>query len=83
VALCGDSKVLSVEHFPQLETETAIFDQLERHKSLKQKLQSVERQIVIDALEKTGGNVTRAAEMLEVTRQHLHNKIKQYKIQQS
>lgn len=83
IALCGDSKVLSTEHFPQLEPETAIFDQLERHKSLKQKLQSVERQIVIDTLEKTGWNVTKAAEILEVTRQHLHNKIKQYEISQS
>jgi two-component system response regulator AtoC len=83
VALCGDSKILSAEHFPQLESDTAIFDQLERHKSLKQKLRSVERQIVIDTLEKTGWNVTRAAEILEVTRQHLHNKIKQYSISQS
>ena len=83
VALCGDSKILSSEHFPQLESDTAIFDQLDRHKSLKQKLQSVERQIVIDTLEKTGWNVTRAAEILEVTRQHLHNKIKQYSISQS
>ncbi len=83
VALCGDSKILSAEHFPQLESETAIFDQLDRHKSLKQKLRSVEKQIVIDTLEKTGGNVTKAAEILEVTRQHLHNKIKQYEISQS
>ena len=83
IALCGDSKILSAEHFPQLESETAMFDQLERHKSLKQKLQSVERQIVIDTLEKTGWNVTRAAEILEVTRQHLHNKIKQYDISQN
>jgi Nif-specific regulatory protein len=83
VALCGDSKILSAEHFPQLESDTAIFDQLERHKSLKEKLQSVEKQIVIDTLEKTGWNVTRAAEILEVTRQHLHNKIKQHGISQS
>jgi Nif-specific regulatory protein len=83
LALCGESKLLSAEHFPQLEPDSKAFEQLERHKSLKEKLQSVERQIIIDTLEKTDWNVTKAAEILEVTRQHLHNKINQYKIRQS
>jgi two-component system response regulator AtoC len=83
LALSGDSKTLSEEQFPQLEAEKAALNDLERHKSLKQKLQAVEKQIVIDTLEKTGGNITKAAEILEVTRQHLHNKIKQYGISHS
>ncbi len=83
LALSGDSKVLREEQFPQLETGTATFSDLERHKTLKQKLQVVEKQIIIDTLEKTGGNITKAAEILEVTRQHLHNKIKQYGISHS
>ena len=80
LALSGDSRMLSEEQFPQLEPEAPAFGNLERHKSLKQKLQAVEKQIVIDTIEKTGGNITKAAEILEVTRQHLHNKIKQYDI---
>ena len=83
LALSGDSKMLSEEQFPQLEAEKAALGDLERHKSLKQKLQAVEKQIVIDTLEKTRGNITKAAEILEVTRQHLHNKIKQYDISHS
>jgi len=83
LALSGDSKMLSEEQFPQFDPEAAAFCNLERHKSLKQKLQVVEKQIVIDTLDKTGWNITKAAEILEVTRQHLHNKIKQYGISHS
>ena len=83
LALSGDSRMLSEEHFPQFEQESASLGDLERHKSLKQKLHVVEKQIIADTLEKTGWNITRAAEILEVTRQHLHNKIKQYGISQS
>jgi Nif-specific regulatory protein len=82
LALCGDSKLLSAEHFPQLDPDSAAFESLERHKSLKEKLHSVEKQIIIDTLNKTEWNITKAAEVLEVTRQHLHNKIKQYNISQ-
>jgi transcriptional regulator with PAS, ATPase and Fis domain len=80
LALSGDSSTLSIEHFPQLQNDAGLFDQLESRKSLKEKLRAVEKQIIIEALEKAGGKVTKAAELLEVTRQHLHNKIKQYDI---
>ncbi len=83
LALSGDSRMLSEEQFPQFEQESAALGDLERHKSLKQKLHVVEKQIIADTLEKTGWNITKAAEILEVTRQHLHNKIKQYGISQS
>jgi Nif-specific regulatory protein len=80
LALSGESTVLSLEHFPQLRTDTDIFDQLEHRKSLKEKLRAVEKKIIIETLEKTNWKITKSAEILEVTRQHLHNKIKQYKI---
>ncbi|UCF06399.1 MAG: sigma 54-interacting transcriptional regulator [bacterium] len=80
LALCGESMVLTPEHFPQLESDIGIFQQLERKKSLKDKLRAMERKIVIETLEKTNYKVTKAAEILDVTRQHLHNKIKQYNI---
>jgi Nif-specific regulatory protein len=80
LALCGDSRLLTTVHFPHLIAESGLLDRLEQSKSLKAKLRSVEREIIIETLEKTGGRITRAAEILEVTRQHLHNKIKQYKI---
>ena len=80
LALCGDSRLLTPVHFPHLIPESGLLDQLDQSKSLKEKLHSVERQIIVETLEKTNGRITRAAELLEVTRQHLHNKIKKYKI---
>jgi Nif-specific regulatory protein len=83
VALCGESRVLTAQHFPNIVPEPAPYEDFEQSKSLKQKLQAVEKQIIIDTLEKTGYKVTKAAEILEVTRQHLHNKIRKHKIRLS
>ncbi len=80
VALCGDSRVLATQHFPNIVPEPAPYEEFEKSKTLKAKLQAVEKQIIIDTLEKTGYKITKAAEILEVTRQHLHNKIRKYKI---
>jgi len=80
LALCGDSRLLSPAHFPHITPEADILDQLDQGKTLKEKLRAVERQIIIEALEKMNWRITKAAESLAVTRQHLHNKIKQYKI---
>ena len=80
LALSGTSRLLAPEHFPHIHPESGILDRLTEGKSLKEMLQAVERRFIVEALEKTGGRVTRAAELLAVTRQHLHNKIKRYKI---
>jgi Nif-specific regulatory protein len=77
LALCGDSRTLSVIHFPQL-GRGGVLGTVDTEGSLKEKMRSVEKQFIIEALEETGGKITRAAELLAVTRQHLHNKIKQY-----
>jgi Nif-specific regulatory protein len=79
LALSGDSAILSREHFPQLKTSSSLYH-LEGESSLKEKLQRVEKQIITNMLNKTNGNISRAAKHLKVTRQHLHNKIKQYGI---
>ena len=80
LALSGASRLLAPAHFPHLAPQAGILEQLGEGKSLKEKLQAVERRFIIETLEKTGWKVTRAAELLDVTRQHLHNKIKKYKI---
>ncbi len=80
LALSGESTVLSLEHFSQLRSDPDILDQLENRKSLKEKLRTVEKKIIIETLEKTHWKITKSAEILEVTRQHLHNKIKQHNI---
>ncbi len=77
LALCGDARTLSVIHFPQLDRGD-VLRTVDTQGSLKEKMRSVEKQFIIQALEETGGKITRAAELLAVTRQHLHNKINQY-----
>ncbi len=76
LALSGDSTVLSKEFFPQFNDNPELSIDIGSHGSLKQKLSSVEKQIIIDILEETDGKVTHAAKILKVTRQHLHNRIK-------
>ena len=77
LALCGESKTLSIVHFPQLD-QGGVPGVADTGSSLKEKLRMVEKQIIKEALEESGGKVTKAAGQLSVTRQHLHNKIKQY-----
>ena len=38
----------------------------------------VEKEVIVRALEQTGGNVTRAAELLAISRKSLQNKMKEY-----
>ncbi|HEY5132307.1 MAG TPA: sigma 54-interacting transcriptional regulator [Candidatus Krumholzibacteriaceae bacterium] len=80
LALCGDSKLLTPQEFPNLVHEAETPNGLDESKSLKERLRAYERKIIIETLEKTNGKITKAAELLDVTRQHLHNKIKSYKI---
>ena len=80
LALSGTSRLLAPEHFPHVAQEAGTIDRLTEGRSLKQMLQAVERRFIIEALGKTGWKVTRAALLLAVTRQHLHNKMKRYKI---
>ena len=77
LALCGDARTLSVIHFPQLDRGD-VLRTVDTQGTLKEKMRLVEKQFIIQALEETGGKITRAAELLAVTRQHLHNKINQY-----
>lgn len=80
IALCGDSNILSKDFFPQLDEKPGLLGELTDKKSLKQKLLVVEKQIIIEVLAETGWKVTKAAQILDVTRQHLHNKIKAHGI---
>ncbi len=76
LALCGESTELSIEHFPQLQPDGGLYEETAEEQTLKKKLSVVERKIIIETLEKTGWKITKAAKILNVTRQHLHNKIK-------
>jgi transcriptional regulator with GAF, ATPase, and Fis domain len=79
LALCGNSTVLVPEHFHQLAGGVSAAAGASGN-SLKEKMRSVEKKFIEEALEEAEGKVIKAAELLKVTRQHLHNKIKQYGI---
>ncbi len=51
--------------------------------SVGQTIEDVERELIIKTLENTGGNKTRAAEILDVTARTLRNKLNRYKDLQS
>jgi two-component system, NtrC family, response regulator AtoC len=51
------------------------------HKSLKQALQGVEKDLIASALQETDGNRTRAARLLEISHRSLLYKIKSYGIE--
>ena len=80
LALCGDSKVLRASHFPQIGEGASAIGSIEPGVTLKEKLKAVERLIIIETLTRTGWRVSKAAELLDVSRQHLHNKIREYNI---
>lgn len=50
-------------------------------KPLKPQIEEIERREIFKALKKTEGNVSQAANLLEIPRQTLQNKIKKYNIQ--
>ena len=48
--------------------------------SLDEVVDKTEKELIVKALEKSGGNISRAADMLKITRQRLHYKISKYNI---
>ncbi|KHE94197.1 MAG: sigma-54 dependent transcriptional regulator [Candidatus Scalindua rubra] len=76
-----DSEVLLSEHF-----ENMLNVQKPRKTnelSVGQTIEDVEKELIYKTLEKTGGNKTRAAEILDVTPRTLRNKLSRYKELQS
>ena len=45
---------------------------------VRQETERVERELIVRALEETGGNVTQAARMLKISRKSLQNKMKEF-----
>jgi len=68
--------------YDQLAPELLKMEPSLQHSSLKAKMDDIsritERQMIIDALNRTKQNRTRAAELLGVSRRTLQNKIKEY-----
>ena len=76
-----DSEVLMPVHFENMLNmqKTKKSNEI----SVGQTIEDVERELIYKTLEKTGGNKTRAAEILDVTPRTLRNKLSRYKELQS
>ena len=76
-----DSEVLMPEHFENMLNVNK--PRTNSELSVGQTIEDVERELIYKTLEKTGGNKTRAAEILNITARTLRNKLSRYKELQS
>jgi two-component system response regulator AtoC len=77
----SDSLHIEVESLPEKITEpreTALFPFFGDDLSIKRAVRTIERELIRRSLEKTGGNRTRAAELVEISHRALLYKIKEY-----
>lgn len=83
VALTPDGEIISVAHcsLPAQAYNSDPAHQALETLSLPQQRERLEIRLIRTALEKTQGNKLQAAQLLEITRQSLHNKIRQYGIE--
>lgn len=78
--------VLDEEHLPeyiQLFENSGHFSEkmvMPENMDLKNALDQYEKDLIAAALEKNSFNITRTAEMLNITRQSLHHKINKYEL---
>jgi transcriptional regulator with PAS, ATPase and Fis domain len=79
MVLMTDTDTLAVDHLPDEIRGQAV---MSPDSTLKEKMghisQITEKQMIIEALNKTNQNRTQAAEVLGISRRTLQNKIKEY-----
>ncbi len=83
LTLAGKNKEISEEYlsakiFDSMDNTSAVF---KKNGTLQEVTERIEKQMVSEALEKAGGNRSRASNLLGITRQGLLNKIKRYNIE--
>ena len=82
----AEGAYLTLDDLPWLEQETGAgegygnFD-VNDDRTLKELLQEYECEAIREALTAAGGDVRKAADMLGLTRQNLHHKLKQYRLE--
>ncbi|ODS30379.1 MAG: sigma 54 response regulator [Candidatus Scalindua rubra] len=76
-----DSEILLPEHFENMLRVNTVRKSNEL--SVGQTIEDVERELIYKTLDNTGGNKTKAAEILDVTPRTLRNKLNKYKNLQS
>jgi two-component system response regulator AtoC len=71
-------RALRSEPLPVMESGSASLKDI-----VKQATAEIERDLIVKALEETGGNVTRAAALLDISRKGLQNKMKEFGLRES
>ena len=82
----AEGAYLTLDDLPWLEQETEAGEGYEHcdvndDRTLKELLQEYECEAIREALTAAGGDVRKAADMLGLTRQNLHHKLKQYRLE--
>jgi two-component system response regulator AtoC len=80
----AEEKVLLPEDLPPelgIKSETDKIDEFFKGYSLKSAKKTMEKKLIVRALQSTGGNRTRAAKLLEISHPSLLSKIKTYNIE--
>ncbi len=84
-AIMSDQQTILSDNLPQNVTDTPEkITEIDRYHgySLKEAGEQMERHLISKALEKTGGNKSRASELLEISYPSLLSKIKKYSLEQ-
>jgi DNA-binding NtrC family response regulator len=75
-AILARGRLILVDHFPTPPTEKSV--EISATLSLKELLAETERRAILQALEQTGWNRTKASKTLGISRRQLFDKIRQY-----
>ncbi|MGL4607269.1 MAG: sigma-54 interaction domain-containing protein [Eubacteriaceae bacterium] len=81
----SDERFLKPHFLPQylldlgkITPECTIEDALNEKRGLKERMEFLEKQLIDEALNKTGNNISKAARDLKISRENLRNKLKKY-----
>lgn len=81
ICIMHDAEILDVNHLPSDLVDTCNIGEVNSGiKSLTDEVAAFEKKMIIDALDKTGGNIFRAAKLLNIPRGTLRHKIEKYGI---
>ena len=82
LTLADESSAISIELLsPRFHSTTSGVTDFSADNSLKEKVETLEKKLIIETLKDTKGNILRAAEKLKLSRAGLHKKLNRYKIE--
>jgi len=80
INLLDTDLVIKPKHLPQRFLEYTKKDYINNKRTLKETIEDIEKQIILECLEKTEGNKNKSAKILGLSRTGLYKKIDRYGI---